>query len=165
MGINQKFPRAVAYGPLEFGGLSLYDLTTEQGILQIKNLMEHVHHGTETEKMIMISLAHLQLESGQSKPILTQLSAPIPYITPCWIMSIRNFLYVNNMSLQFADNFSHRLTRTHDRFIMDVLANEAFTPMELRHINAVRLHLQVATLSEIATADGKRITDEVMRGI
>jgi hypothetical protein len=41
----------------------------------------------------------------------------------------------------------------------------AFTPMELRHINAVRIHLQVATLSEIATADGKRITDDVMRGI
>jgi hypothetical protein len=70
------------------------------------------------------------------------------------------------MSLQFADNCTHRVTRTHDRFIMDVLANEALTPMELRHINAIRIHLQeVLTLSGIATADGKCITDEVMKGI
>ena len=41
MGINKNFPRAVAFGPSEFGGLALFDLHTKQGgVLQIKMLME-----------------------------------------------------------------------------------------------------------------------------
>ena len=165
MGINKNFPRAAAFGPIEFGGLALFDLHTEQGVLQIKMLMEHVYHSTETGKLIMIEISHLQMESGISQPILTNLLQSIPYITPCWITSLRDFLYIHNISLEFTDGWNHRLTRQHDRFIMDVLANKNYTAIELRHINAVRLHLQVATLSEIATADGKSITVDAIHGV
>jgi len=75
MGINKNFPRAVAFGPSEFGGLALFDLHTKQGVLEIKMLMEHVYHGTETGKLIEIS--HLQMESGISHPILTNLLQPM----------------------------------------------------------------------------------------
>ena len=127
MGINKNFPRAAAFGPIEFGGLALFDLHTEQGVLHIKTLMEHVYHCTKTGKLILIAVSHLQMESGISQPILTNLVQPIPYITPCWITSLREFLYFHNIALEFADGWNHRLTRKHDRFIMDVLANKKYT--------------------------------------
>ena len=105
------------------------------------------------------------MESGISHPILTNLLQPIPYITPCWITSLRDFLYIHNISLEFADGWNHRLTRQHDRFIMDVLANKNYTATKLRHINAVQLHLQVATLAEIATAASKSIPADAIHGV
>ena len=85
MGINKNFPWAEAFGPIEFGGLALFDLHTKQGVLQIKTLMEHAYHGTKTGKLILIAVSHLQMESSISQPILTNLLQPIRYITPCWL--------------------------------------------------------------------------------
>jgi hypothetical protein len=45
---------------------------------------------------------------------------------------------------------------------MDILVRQNYSILELRHLNAVRFYLQVAsTMAEIATAeaDGLRITD------
>lgn len=165
MGFNRHFPRAAAYGPLEFGGLALYDLTTEQGVLQIKLLLEHVYHTTETGKLLMIAVHSLQMEAGISAPILTDLSQELPYITPCWVTSLRHFMYRNNISLEFADVWNHSITRKHDLFLMDVFINMGYTTMELRHLNAVRIYLQVATLAEIATADGLSIDTDMYYGV
>jgi hypothetical protein len=46
LGFNKHFPRSVAFGPYEMGGLALRDLAVEQGISQIMSIMEHVYHRT-----------------------------------------------------------------------------------------------------------------------
>lgn len=165
MGFNRHFPRAIAYGPTEFGGLALRDLKTEQGVLQIKLLMEHVYHSTSTGNMIIIALQTLQMEAGISKLLLTELSQPLPYITNCWITSLRAFMFFNNIALEFASTWNHCLTRKHDTFIMDIFLRQQYSPMQLRHLNAVRLYLQVATVAEIASADGLRITETTLSAV
>ena len=61
-------------------------------------LLEHVYHNTETGKMIMVELPTLQMKAGISTPILTDLSWALPSITSCWLTSLQEFMYVNNLS-------------------------------------------------------------------
>jgi hypothetical protein len=71
MGFNRNYPQVVCFGPLEFGGLTFWDLFTEQGVLCIKSLMEHIYHDTETGRMIMIAIQSLQMEAGTAAHLLT----------------------------------------------------------------------------------------------
>ena len=173
MGFNRHFPWAATYGPLDFGVLAFQDLSTEQGVMQIKTILENFYHGTEIGKMIMVSSLHtLQMEAGISALILTNLSQDIPYLTNCWLTSLRRFLHIHNISLEFADAWNHNLTRHQefadawnhnltrhqDSFIMDKFSATKYSISELRNLNAVRLHLQVATVAKISTADGVSIT-------
>jgi hypothetical protein len=53
-------------------------------------------------------------------------------------------------------------SREHDRFIMDEFRRLGlYNNWQLFNLNAVQLHLQVTTLSDIADAQGKKITNEV----
>jgi hypothetical protein len=161
MGYNRNFPRAVAFAPESMGGLDLRHLPTEQGLSQIRFLFEHVYNDTLTGKMMLISLESLQLEAGTASLLLTDPTPYLPYITPCWITSLRDFLRINQISIQFETPWNCRLSRRHDRFIMDVLRIDGnFSDQELINLNATRLFLQVATLSDIATADGLSLTPE-----
>ena len=49
------------------------------------------------------------------------------------------------------------LNRENDSFLMDHFINANLTTKDLAKLNRVRLHLQIARISEIATADGKYI--------
>ena len=164
MGFNRHFPRVVCWGPLEFGGLTLRDLFTEQGTLRIKSLMEHVYHDTETGRMIMIALQSLQMEAGISAHLLTDPTPLLVYTEPCWILATRDLMATNQLSLQFTNSWNFRIARENDAFLMDIFRlSNLWCDSDMWALNAVRLYLQVATLSDIVTADGLRIDPEAFQ--
>jgi hypothetical protein len=128
--------------------------------------MEHIYHDTETGRMIMIALQSLQMEAGISAHLLTDPTPLLVYTEPCWISATRDFMAANQLSLQFTKSWNFRLARDHDVFLMDFFCLRNFwCDSDMKDINAVRLHLQVATLSDIATADGSRIDIEAFQAI
>ena len=146
------------------GGLDLRDLSVEQGIAQVMEFMEQVHHKTETGRLIQISLSTLQMEAGTSGPILLDTSAALEYTTKCWIGSLREFLRKHQIQIQIQHLWNFTLPRQKDLFIMDQFrCSGGFSVAELVNLNAVRIYLQVATLSDIATADGKSIDEYSFR--
>jgi hypothetical protein len=99
--------------------------------------------------MIMIALQSLQMEAGTSAHILTDPTPLLVYIEPCWISAIRDFMATNQLSLEFTNSWNFRIARDHDVFLMDVFRlSGRWCDSDLRALNAVRLHLQVATLSD-----------------
>ena len=70
MGFNRNFPRAVAFGPEEMGGLSMRHLPTEQGLSQIRFLFEHIYNDTLTGRLMLIALESLQAEAGTCSLLL-----------------------------------------------------------------------------------------------
>ena len=44
------------------------------------------------------------------------------------------------------------------------LTGKSFNPSEYEHINCVRMHLQVATLSDISDGNGQNVNEKVMQG-
>ncbi len=147
LGFNMHFPRALVYGPKEMGGLNLRDLVVEQGISQVVALLEHLYNQTEMGRMILILLATLQMEAGSEGPLLYNTTPTLSYITACWIGSIRNFFCKHQLQLQIAIvwNFLH------------FHSSGFISCMDLKHLNAARLHLQLATIADITTANSKFI--------
>ena len=100
LGVNRNFPLKVAFGPKDFGGMSLLDKSVDQGVKQISHFMNHCFAQDLVGMMILTELWHLQLELGSGHHLLEHLTERIPYLTNCWITSMRKFMAENKIQLQ-----------------------------------------------------------------
>lgn len=62
IGLNSKFPHAILYAPIKFGGQNFPNLYWEQGISHIDTWLAHYLALTITGKLLMVELDNLQLE-------------------------------------------------------------------------------------------------------
>jgi hypothetical protein len=166
MGYNRNSPKEVVYGPTSMGGFGLHDLFIEQGIHQVTALVGHLREKKSTTgNMMRIELDWCHVQAGTAEHLLEHPSSPIDYIEACWIMSIRDFLRMYNVRLEFTDHSHPVALCKNDEFIMDALRLRGeCTPGELQRLNACRMHLRVSRLSEIASADGTRLPADVLKG-
>ena len=80
-------------------------------------------------------------------------------------MSLRAFLFNHNITITLTDCWHFPLCCQHDQYLMEpVLTGPSFTPSEYEHINCVRMHLQVATLSDISDGNGQTVNQKIMAG-
>ena len=149
MHVNGNLPTSIRHGPIEMGGLGMYDLRTETGIEAIKFLRNSIYSDSEPGNLIRINIQYSQLESGIGEPLLAHPTIHIPYLTPTWVLSVRQFLSCHNMSIKLSDEFSIPLQGVEDDYIMQRSHLSRYTVSQQRDINLVRLHLQVTTLAEI----------------
>jgi hypothetical protein len=91
MGYDHSFPRALAYGPREYGGLNLNDMYTEQCMMKIESMIEHIRSHSSMGDLMCVNLNWLQLHSGLSKPIMES-SDDIIYLFENWFLHVRRFL-------------------------------------------------------------------------
>ena len=159
MGYNCNMPREVVYGPPSMLGIGMHDLYVEQGIKQVSALVGHLRQDSDTGKMMQIELHWCQLQAGMHGSLLNNTEAPIDFIETCWIMGIRDFLRTYDFKIDLTEECTpHALQRVGDEFIMDAFRTRGdWTATQLIRLNACRLFLRVARLSDIASIDGKRI--------
>jgi ribonuclease HI len=166
MGYNRNSPKEVVYGPEEMGGLGLHDLFIEQGIAQVTALVGHLREKkSKTGDMMKIELDWCQLQAGTADHLLENPFTAIDYIESCWIMSIRDFLRMYKVRMEFTEH-SHPVALCEgDEFIMDALrVRGQCSARDMQRLNACRMHLRVSRLSEIATAQGTKIRADVLKG-
>jgi hypothetical protein len=165
LGVSKAFPRRVAFGPKDLCGMSLLDMSVEQGVRGIQHFTNHLFWSDSVGNLILIALRSLQIESGSGFHLLEHPSEWVPYIAKCWLTCIREFLASNKITLKVASAKLVRKSRQHDCHIMDVVRKlEMYNHEQLFDINAVRMHLQITTLSDIADANGRKITDKAFKG-
>ena len=148
--VQSTIPTSIRHGPLEFGGLDIYDLRTEAGIESVKYCRDALFSGSETGKLIRLNLHSSQLESGIGPPLLQHPNIHVPYLTPTWILSLRQFLYCHNISLTITDAPTVQLKSKSDQYIMQAEHLARYTVAQQKDINLVRLYLQVQTLSDMS---------------
>jgi hypothetical protein len=165
LGYNRNMPRAVVFGPKHHGGIGLYDMRTEMGVETITMLQESLYRMDSVGEMIVISLKHSQLEGGIPSPLLEDTQTFLPYLTPTWVLSIRQFLYMHQIQIKVTSLLPLSLTASNDEFIMEAAVSQGgHTDSDLRDINLVRLHLQVITLADITNRCGKQISLDAWNG-
>jgi hypothetical protein len=165
LGFSSKTPLAIRHGPPELGGLGLLDLRTELGIAQIKLLRDAIITGKEVGKLVLLSLQYSQREAGITTPLLERPDIPVPYITPTWITSLRQYLYTHNITISITDTYVVRLKAPHDCCIMQPSYLRGYTTTQQAHINRVRIYLQVETLADMCDDTGFCIRQECLHGI
>ena len=165
LGFTSKLPKAIRHGPEALGGLELMDISTESEIERIKFFRHAIYSQSEVGKLLLINVQTSQLESGISFPLLEQPKIQIPYLTPTWTTSLRDFLALHNISITLTDQIQSPSNTASDSFIMNLPALSRYTIQQQRDINLVRQHLQVVTLSDMCDpSDRRKISDHQMNG-
>ncbi|KAI2505051.1 hypothetical protein MHU86_9407 [Fragilaria crotonensis] len=149
LGLSSKLPVAVRHGPISMGGLGLMDLRTEGGIEMIKYFRHEVYGNTEVGKLLLLQLQASQLESGVPMQLLAEPSLHIPYLTPTWILSMRQFMSNHNISMDITNVLSLPLRGPHDQYIMNSIRLKGYTTQQQTDINLIRLFLQVTTIADM----------------
>lgn len=163
MGYEATFPRAVIFGPRQFGGINLGHLYTEMCIAKIEALVSHIQSGSGLGRLMLTNLNWLQLHSGLSTPVLSG-GIPLSYLSMNWFLHIRNFLYSIQGRISIPDQWQIRLERKRDVALMDkVSQHEALTTSDKRIFNNWRLFFQVSTLSDIIDPAGTSVQEAYWR--
>jgi hypothetical protein len=145
--------------------MALLDMSVEQGVRGIQHFTDHLFSRDSVGNLILIALQSLQIESGSGFHLLEHPSKWVPYIAKCWLTCIQEFLASNKITLKLDSAKLVRKSHQHDCHIMDVVRKlEMYNHEQLFDINAVQMHLQITTLSDIADANGQKITDEAFKG-
>jgi hypothetical protein len=103
--------------------------------------------------------------SGTGTSILRDTTTKLPHLECKWLASLRQFLQDIEGQIHLRHDFVEPLQRQQDSFLMDLATGtKKFGKAELRRINYCCMYLGVLLLSDIVSADGKRIIQSVHLG-
>lgn len=163
LGYARNMPRAVIFGPIEYGGLGIHSHYTEQCIQHITTLVGHLRQPGRIGDLIRCELRWSQLLAGTSTPILASPQLALPHVSPSWIMQVRASLQDTHTTCTVTAPGIIPPQRIGDVHLMDIFAHNYKAKVLLR-LNACRLWLQATCLSDIATADGRRLRPDALSG-
>ena len=160
-GYNNKFPRAVVYGPPLFWGMGWKNILGLNIFEKLKLLIGSIRLQDTLGKMILIQLTWLQIFAGGSVPLL-QSTRVIPYLPIGWLTNIHTILAENHIQVEVASGWLPSIQRKNDRVSMDIVYKQ-IPNRTWEGINRCRLYLQVTTVADIVSIDGKFIPKKIRR--
>lgn len=95
--------------------------------------------------------------------VLGKADMVLTYATPSWITSLMTFAQKHSIQIHLPDLKSPPLTREHDCYLMDELAN-FYNKKQLMYLNQCRMRLKVITLTDIIQYDGVTIKSRIWNG-
>lgn len=163
LGFARHLPRTVVFGPVEYGGLGVHSHYTEQCVQHITTLVGHLRQPGRLGDLIRCDMRWCQLIAGTSAPILASPHTAMPHVSPSWIMQVRTSLKDTQTSCIMPATGIIPPQRVGDIHIMDVFLSK-YKSAKLQRLNACRLWLKVTCLSDITTADGRRLRPAALLG-
>ena len=163
MGVVHTAPDVVVFSLIKLGGIGLHRTEIDQVIDHVKIVMQHGHRKTVTGTLIRNTLEQIAIESGQEGNPFAFDSDSLTYTTErIWIQN--TITACSKFSINIVPPFQGiPKWTTKDQFIMDK-AILTLKGKELRIFNKVRLALKIATVSDMAVADGTRIDPQLLLG-
>jgi hypothetical protein len=157
-GFNRHMPREVVYAATKYQGVGLLHLYDLQGSNGTRLFLQEINQfESKMQHMLIALLDAIQLEAGIGTPIMED-CRPLDYIEWGWIPQIRDFLHHINGKIIIGKQ-KQAIYRKEDSYLMDSAYLETITRKERIYIHQCRLYLQVATVSDIATAAGHTILE------
>lgn len=162
MGYPRTLPREVRHGRKAMGGVALINIRTEYGILVLQSFRDALFAGGEVGEIMTMSLQYSQLECGMPDALLENPSHFYSYLTPTWVLSMRQFLYQHGITVTCTDLLELEVCRKRDSFLMEHVGSY---PVQHQYdINLVRQYLDVTLVSDIVNATGTTINHDVLEG-
>ena len=167
LGCNRNYPLLLRYNPSSLMGLGLYNPYWEQGFAHIEMLLTHGGLSTITGHLLAATFEQHQLAIGVLEPLFSLPYIDYGYLTDhSWITCAWQFLDDTGIRMLNADQAHLRPLRENDAAIMTLLRQfHHLSKQEITAINRVRNYLEVLTVADIATGDGKHICTNYLSGI
>ena len=154
-GISQKFPRVIVHTAKQYNGLGILHPWYKQQLKHLQTLIGEISNNTPTGILLQASAEQLHLEIG-----LPGTFKDVPWnrfkktLTSTWLTDLLFFLGDNDILLH--DSLSQLQTqRQGGIFLMQCFLLSNPTDKELRCLMDCREYLQVTTLADITSVDGK----------
>ena len=155
-GFNRNWPEGLRYDNHKYCGLDILDCRVEQRISKnqlIHKILLHPKH-----KILMQGIIEwYQLPAGLIGQILVNPSTQVNYVNSIWIQYLIIFMATSQIKIFTTTFLTSNHQRKHDKSIMVEMSKIKLSKQNNIQINACRLYLQVATLSDITNPDGKTI--------
>ena len=153
LGLAKTVNTEVIFFPYAYGGYNTMDLHIEHLAEQTRYIIQHIRNDDSTGRRIRISTEISQLEAGTAASITRKgRILQLPYLTPTVITSLMSQLWAMKAELWY----KHWIPEGAPT-IMDTVRNKTSHRQELMAINTCRTWLNVHTLMDISTVDGKRV--------
>ena len=165
MRLNRNYPKAVAYGPVEYGGMELPETYTLQDQLQISYLLRSLRWDSTVANDLLVTLDNIQLNSGLVTPIFEETATRLDYLDNGHLVALRNRMSAYDASLWIEEAWAPKLQRVGDRALMEAFGKiVGITKRMLEKANAVRLYLRVITIADLADPAGEFIPAGMLTG-
>ena len=79
-----------------------------------------------------------------------------------WLTNMTSLLGTNSFQIESSNACSPGRQCHRDSMIMQIFAERGLNKHRLFHLNTCRMYLQVSSVADIATADGKRLQPEIL---
>ena len=163
MGIVRTAPNEIAFSPIETGGAGLHFTEIDQTIDHLKMIAAHGNKDTVTGKLLRNTIQQYTIETGLGGEPLNQNVEKVIYLTKnTWIEQTIKSCRKFDITFE-TDTPQLNTWIDNDKYLMHD-AIRVLERQELLNFNNVRLFLQVMTVSDITTADGKQIDIDILRG-
>ena len=101
--------------------------------------------------------------AGVSYPILKHTDQDLSYAQGRFISAVRRYLQNIDAIIEVDKPYIYPKLREIDITIMEIAATMELTPIQMKRLNQVRIHLGVMWVSEISTIDGNQIRNDIIR--
>jgi hypothetical protein len=153
----RSFPQALLHAPSKMAGLNVPNLYVEQGVAHILKLIQYSKSKRHATGILLRQTCEaMKLELGTNGYLLSNPWALAPLATEGWIKSTWKFAVEYGVTIK-DDLPEFCPIRLFDRLLIPLFHNLGFHGQSLRCINQCRIFLRVTWLSEITTADGRKL--------
>jgi len=164
-GIVRTFPIQYRHLPIRYQGLGLPNLYLEQEISKLREIMTISDTDSVAWDQLRLGLEGIQVQVGVPDIIFNHSYNEFSILAEeCWIKSHWKFLSSQGYSLQSWKE-KQSTKRRNDSFIMcKMIESSIISDADLKKINRCRLYLRAWTISDMASGDGKTISQQYYNG-
>ena len=132
----------------------------------IKYFRDAIYTRSTVGELLLIQLKSLQIEAGIPNLLLEEPHIVIPYLSPTWITSMRQYQFNHNITITVTDVLQLTTQSSQDEIIMSAERLRFYSTSQQKDINLVRLYLQATTLADVTdNHDGLKISTTALSGI
>jgi hypothetical protein len=154
---NRNFCRCTLYAPGSHGGQEIPNLKTSQTIAHVDAVLRDGMADTIAGKQMKGSIEAAKLELGLPGPLFHHNAKEFAHLlTSSWVKSA--WIEFKSEGIRLDEQTSSlQLLRHGDEFLMEAFRKAGFREKTLLRLNRCRIRLQVVTLADISSGDGRHL--------
>ena len=163
-GMAKNFSRPVMFGPQKYQGIGVKNPFFLQEIIRITTFLNEAACNSSTGELFKVYAECFRVELGipcslTSTPYNEKTFASS--MPQGWYKSLWKFMSNPHYNLDITEDYDDLpLLRNKYVYIMQAFVNKGFKNADLKALNFVRKFIQAASLADIATTDGHRISHQ-----
>jgi len=153
-GFNRNFPRDLAHGPTEYGGIDIPHLFTEQIIAHVTMVLRYGPEPKDPTGVLLHAMGEaMRLEAVYNGELLEIPLILADNLTPSWIKHV--WQSTQEVGVTLATDFAEVTPRRQgDIELMRLFVNYGIKQPELYTLNLCRMFLKVFLVSDITSSSG-----------